>query len=221
MKTLCLLIALLAVRSVGIAQSDKYQKAMETAVATYDTARSAATIQSLIGQFSRIGQAEKTRWLPYYYAGMCATSLANKEPDKARVDGWADQAEAFASRADSLSPSNSEVSCLLATIHFARINVDFMGRGPKYSALGADALQRAMQQNSANPRALLLLAQLRNSAPAGYGGDKPMACQLAAKAIQLFATESASGVSSGIQPHWGRANAERLVGKCSETAAGK
>lgn len=217
MKTLITIISLLAVSPVGVAQSDKYQKAMETAVATYDTARSAATIQSLTGQFNRIAQAEKARWLPYYYAGMCAMNRANKEPDMARVDGWADQAEAFAQRADSLSPNNSEVSCLMATIHFARINVDFMGRGPKYSALGADALQRAMQQNPNNPRAMIVLAGLRNSAPAGFGGDKPMACQLAAKAVQVYATEPATG----IEPHWGRANAERIVSKCGEAGVGK
>ena len=212
MKTLVTFVSLLAISSVGTAQSDKYQKVMETAVATYDTARSAPVIQSLIGQFSRIAQAEKSRWLPYYYAGMCAISMANKEPDMARVDGWADQAEAFAHRADSLSPNNSEVSCLLATVHFARINVDFMGRGPKYSALGADALQQALRQNPNNPRAMIVLAGLRNTAPAGFGGDKPMACQLAAKAVQLYAAEPATD----IQPHWGRSTAERIVSKCGE-----
>lgn len=217
MKTLITIISLVAISSVGVAQSAKYQKAMETTVATYDTARSAATIQSLIGQFSRIAQAEKSLWLPHYYAGVCAVSMANKEPDKARVDGWADQAEVFAHRADSLSPANSEVSCLMATIHFARINVDFMGRGPKYSALGADALQRAMQQNPNNPRAMVVLAGLRNSAPAGFGGDKPMACQLATKAIQLYATEP----KTGIEPHWGRSSAERIMSKCGEAGVGK
>lgn len=217
MKTLITLISLLAIPSLGIAQSDKYQKAMEANLATYDTARSAPALQSLIGQFSRIAQAEKSRWLPYYYAGMCAMGVANKEPDMAKVDGWADQAETFAHLADSLSPNNSEVSCLLATVHFARINVDFMGRGPKYSALGADALQRAMQQNPNNPRALALLAGLRNSAPAGFGGDKPMACQLAAKALQLYATEP----TTGIEPHWGRTNAQKIVAQCASPAVGK
>lgn len=217
MKTLITIISLVAIPALGIAQSNKYQKAMETAVAIYDTARSAAAIQSLIGQFSRIAQAEKSLWLPYYYAGMSAMNRANKEADMARVDGWADQAETFAHLADSLSPNNSEVSCLVATIHFVRVNVDFMGRGPKYSALGADALQRAMQQNPNNPRAMIVLAQLRMSAPAGYGGDKPMGCQLATKALQVYATET----KTGIQPHWGRSSAERMVSKCGESEAGK
>ncbi|AQG78664.1 tetratricopeptide repeat protein [Spirosoma montaniterrae] len=211
MKTnLITLATLLIVSTSTLAQSDKYLKAMEKNVATYDTARSIPTIQSLMGAFGRIAQAEKTQWLPYYYAGMCATSMANNEPDKARVDGWADQAEAFAQKADSLSPNNSEVSVLLATVHFARINVDFMGRGPKYSALGADALQRALQQNPNNPRAMVVLAQLRNTAPAGFGGDKAVACQLAQKAKAIYETEP----QTGIQPTWGRGSAKRLVTMC-------
>lgn len=207
MKTLLIALVSLSIsQSIAYAQSDKYQKAMEKSVATYDTARSIPTIQSLMGAFARIGAAEKTQWLPYYYAGMCATSLANKEADKARMDGWADQAEAFAHLADSLSPANSEVTCLMATIHFARINVDFMGRGPKYSAMGAEALRKSLQQNPNNPRAMVVLAQLRNSAPAGFGGDKAMASQLATKALQLYETES----MSGIQPHWGRKSAQQM-----------
>lgn len=216
MKTFVITLAsLLFIHSFSVAQSDRYQQAMTKNVAILDTARSAATLQTLIGAFSRIGAAEKTQWLPYYYAGLSAMNRAGKEPDKALIDGWADQAEAFAQQADSLSPNNSEVSCLLATIHFARINVDFMGRGPKYSALGADLLQRALQQNPDNPRALVVLAQLRNSAPAGFGGDKVMACQLATKALNLYTTAPASG----IEPHWGQKSAQQLAAKCEQVIA--
>lgn len=210
-------LALVLMHTFSFAQSDKYQQAMSKNVAILDTARSAATLQTLIGAFSRIGTAEKSQWLPYYYAGLGAMNRAGKEPDKALIDGWADQAELFAHRADSLSPNNSEVSCLLATIQFARINVDFMGRGPKYSALGAELLQRALQQNPDNPRALVVLAQLRSSAPAGYGGDKAMACQLATKALQAYAAAPAGG----IEPHWGQKSAQQLMAKCEQTTITK
>lgn len=215
MKTITTLVALVLISTLSNAQSEKYRKAMETQVATYDTARSAATLQRLLGAFSRIGAAEKTQWLPYYYAGTCATGLANREDDKARIDTWTDQAEAFAQKADSLSPNNSEVSVLVATVHFARINVDFMGRGPKYSALGAQALQKALNENPNNPRAMVVLAQLRLSAPSGFGGDKPQACQLARKAKEIYATEPATG----IQPHWGRSSADRVVANCAESGS--
>lgn len=213
MKTIVLTLLTLSVfHSLSFAQSDKYQKAMARNVAIFDTAQSAATMQTLLGAFDRIAAVEKTQWLPYYYAGMNAVNLANREPDKSRIDGWADQAEIFAHRADSLSPSNSEVSCLLAMIQFARINVDFMGRGPTYSARGAELLQQALKQNPANPRAMLVLAQLRWSAPAGFGGDKAMACQLASKALTIYNTTPMDGIA----PHWGHKNAQKMADKCAQ-----
>ena len=196
------------------AQSEKYQKTMAKNVAQFDTARSLPTILALMNAFERIATVEKTQWLPYYYAGMCATNMANREPNKSQVDTWADKADALAGKADSLNPNSSEISCLKATVHFARINVDFMGRGPKYSALGGQALQQALTQNPANPRAMIVLAQLRSSAPEGYGGDKAQACQLANRAVQLFTQES----TAGLEPHWGRESALKLARKCAETA---
>lgn len=215
MKTIIItLVNLFLFGATVFAQSDKYQKAMEKNVAQFDTARSRPTLLALTNTFERIAAVEKTQWLPYYYAGMCATNLANSEPDMNKVDGWADKAEMWAAKADSLSPNNSEISCLKATIHFARINVDFMARGPKYSALGGQALQQALTQNPNNPRAMVVLAQLRNSAPEGYGGDKAQACQLANRSAKLFAQAPAAG----IEPHWGSESATKLVKKCEQTA---
>ncbi len=215
MKTLfSLLVTLLLSGTTVVAQSEKYQKAMEKNVAQFDTARSLPVMIALINTFDLIATVEKTQWLPYYYAGMCATNLANREPDKDKVDTWADKADAFSHKADSLSPNNSEISVLHATTHFARINVDFMGRGPKYSALGGQALQQALTQKPTNPRAMIVLAQLRSSAPVGYGGDKTEACQLATQSVNLFAQAPAAG----IEPHWGREGALKLAKKCGETA---
>ena len=215
MKTLLItLVNLFLFGATVFAQSDKYQKAMEKNVALFDTARAMPTMLALESAFGRIAAVEKTQWLPYYYAAMCATNAANREADKNQVDAWADKAEALAAQADSLSPNNSEISCLKAIIHFARINVDFMARGPKYSALGAQALQQALTQNPNNPRAMMVLAQLRSSAPAGYGGDKAQACQLANQAVQVFAQTT----TTGIEPHWGRQSATKLTKTCEPTA---
>lgn len=214
MKTIIItLVHLFLFGTTVFAQSDKYQKAMEKNVAQFDTARSTPTLLAITNTFERIATVEKTQWLPYYYAGMCASNLANRESDKNQIDTWADKAEMWAAKADSLSPNNSETSCLKAIIYFARINVDFMARGPKYSALGGQALQQALTQNPNNPRAMVVLAQLRSSAPEGYGGDKAQACQLANRAAQLFAQAPAAG----IEPHWGSESATKLVKKCEQT----
>ncbi|MFD2574010.1 tetratricopeptide repeat protein [Spirosoma soli] len=217
MKTLFITLVSFIIGQAAFGQSDKYQKAMEKNVAQFDSVRTTPTLLTLMNNFERIGSVEKSQWLPYYYAGMCAMNLANQEKDKNQVDSWADKADAFAIKADSLSPKNSEISCLRATIHFARINVDFMSRGPKYSALGGEALQQALTQNPNNPRAMVVLAQLKWSAPEGYGGDKAMSCQLAARATQLFA----QNIPNTIEPHWGQSSAQQIMKKCEGQTAQK
>jgi hypothetical protein len=212
MKSIKLLfLGVLLTSTSAMAQSAKYQKTMEANVAQLDTARSTETFTKLLNTFERVAIAEKTEWLPYYYAGYCANQLAYREKDKTLIDASADRADRYADKADSLSPNNSEVYCLKAIIGFGRIRVDMMSRGPKYGAISGELLGKAYKANPNNPRATLLIAQSKLNMPEGFGGDKAQGCQLIAKSLQLFAQES----TTTIQPHWGKNQAESWAKKCS------
>jgi hypothetical protein len=63
-KTLIALTLLISV--AAHAQSDKYIQAMQKNIALLDSAQTVDQLQSLAGTFDRIGDAEKTQWLPYY-----------------------------------------------------------------------------------------------------------------------------------------------------------
>ena len=52
------------------AQSDKYVKAMEAKIAEMNKASTSAAWQDVGNAFQRIGEAEKTQWLPFYYAAV-------------------------------------------------------------------------------------------------------------------------------------------------------
>jgi hypothetical protein len=56
------------------AQSDKYVAAMKKNLAMFDSVKTTADYQALAAAFERIGDAEKTEWLPYYYAGLALTT---------------------------------------------------------------------------------------------------------------------------------------------------
>ncbi len=43
---------------------------MKKNLALFDSAKTTADYQTLANTFERIGDAEKTQWLPYYYAGL-------------------------------------------------------------------------------------------------------------------------------------------------------
>ena len=56
------------------AQSDKYMDAMKKNLSRFDSVKTTADYQGLSAAFERIGDAEKTQWLPYYYAGLALTT---------------------------------------------------------------------------------------------------------------------------------------------------
>lgn len=213
MKKIFLLLPLFSATAT-YAQTSKYQAAITQQVAALDTTRSEAGLQKLGAAFERIADAEKTQWLPYYYASFCAIRAVRFERDLNLVDSKLDRAEILTQKTAALSPNNSEVFCLNALIDFARINVDFMARGPEYSALANAALQQARELNPANPRVYLLIGQSKYSTPEQFGGDKKGGCQFIEKAAALFATAPASP----IDPHWGKGEVARYQSLCQAPA---
>lgn len=213
MKKTLFSLALALICLHGNAQSSKYTKSMAQNVAILDTTTSAAGLQKLAATFERIATAEKTQWLPYYYASYATILGAHLERNLNLLDAKLDKAEQLAQSANSLNPKNSDVYCLNALVAFSRINVDFMARGPKYSALGYEALAAAQKLDPTNPRPYLLIGQSKYSTPEQFGGDKKLACQYLNKATTLFS----SAPASPINPHWGKIEAEASLGRCPLT----
>jgi hypothetical protein len=214
MKITLFSLALVAGGLNAQAQSSQYQAALTQNLAVLDTVSRSAGFKKLTGNFERIAAAEKTQWLPYYYASYCAIRTARLERDLNKLDATLDKAESLAQSANALSPQNSEVYCLNALIAYTRINVDFMARGPKFSGIANEALTTAQQLDPANPRPYLLIGQSKYSTPEQFGGDKKLACQYFEKANALFATAPASPIN----PRWGKADAARYLGLCKQPA---
>ena len=76
-------------------QSEKYMETMKKNLSRFDSVKTSEEYQALAATFERIGDAEKTEWLPYYYS-----SLALLTP------GWTD-----AKRAQSASPAPAARCC--------------------------------------------------------------------------------------------------------------
>ncbi len=212
MKSLILLALGLIICMPSVAQRNKYQEVMEKNIQVLDTATQVATWQNLANSFERMGRAEKSKWLPYYYAGYCAVLITYKEKDLNQVDLKADRAEQFMQLADSLNPKNADVSCLKAMIALSRIKVDFMSRGPKYSQQAMEDLMTARAFDDKNPRVYLLIGQNKYNTPEQFGGDKKMAAQLFDKAVSLYQLPTANV----IDPHWGKSDALKMVQLCQQ-----
>ena len=164
-KFLALIITFLAV-TAGIAQGEKYIKAMEALVPSIDTTTNREALTSLANSFERIANAEKTQWLPYYYAALANIragytyamdgSFGDKSAD---IDPLADKAEQLLNKADELNTNNAEVWVVKKMLASLRLMANPMVRYMEYGAKATAALEKAKTLNGENPRIYLLEGQ--------------------------------------------------------------
>lgn len=205
-KFLTLIIAFLAV-TAGFAQSEKYVKAMETLVPSIDTTMNREGLTSLANSFERIANAEKTQWLPYYYAALAniragyTYAMDGSIGDKSsNIDPLADKAEQLLNKADELNTNNTEVWVVKKMLASLRLMANPMVRYMEYGAKATAALEKAKQLNGENPRIYLLEGQDLFFTPEQFGGDKVEAKKRFETAVNKFSTYKPE---SSIHPNWG------------------
>lgn len=213
MKKWILCLAISGLSMPVFAQSDRYMAAMEKNVALVNNTSSSDSLQMLSNNFQRIAETERTQWLPYYYAGFCQAMIAFQETDMSKVDGYADQAESFVQKADSLSPNNSEIVCLKSMVASSRIKVDPASRGQQYGMESGEDLQTAQGLDPSNPRVYFLQGESKFYTPANYGGGKDAAKPLFQKALEKYASFKPK---SDIDPSWGEAYTRMLLAECNQ-----
>lgn len=205
-KLLLSLLVIGGLAAAANAQDDKYTAAMTPKVAAVDTTHSAPELLALSASFERIADAEKTKWLPYYYAALTEAyaglmSMGNGQPDATKTDPMADKAETLLNKADALNPNNSEVYIVKKMIANLRMMADPMNRYMTYGPKGEEALQTAARLNPENPRIYLLQGQDKFYTPEQFGGSKTEALKLFEMANTKF--ESFKPATS-LDPNWGR-----------------
>ncbi len=194
--------------TAAFAQSEKYTKAMEALVPSVDTTRSVEGLTNLANSFERIANAEKTQWLPFYYAALCNINIANmyfqlQQPEK--IDPIMDKAEPMLLKAEELEKNNAEVLCLKKMFNSAKMMADPMNRFMTYGTAASQALDAAKILNPANPRVYLLEGIDKFYTPEQWGGSKTEGKKLFTEAIKKF---EAFKPASSIHPSWGMGQAK-------------
>jgi hypothetical protein len=212
MKKLFLLTAVAFLTSATFAQSEKYLASMKSNIAAMDTAfKNPANLLDLANKFERIGTAEKTQWLPYYYAALCQVNYSYREQDKTKVDAIADKATELIDKADALQPNNSEISCVKSMIASSHMMVNPMQRFQEYGPESASHLDAAIQQDPTNPRPEYLKGQGLKYTPEQFGGGCATAKPLLQSSLDKF---NKFIPASDIHPTWGKQRVEMLIGEC-------
>jgi len=212
MKKVFLSTVVLFVTVAVFAQSEKFTAAMKKNLDAMDASfKNPADLLTMADNFERIAAAEKNQWLPYYYAAFCQVNNGFMEQDKDKVDGIADRATALIAKADSLSPSNSEISCIKSMIASCHMMVNPMQRWQEYGPESNSNMEAAMQQDPANPRPYYLKGQGLKYTPEQFGGG----CKTAKPELQTALDKYASfKPASELNPNWGKAQVEKLLKDC-------
>lgn len=208
MKKLFLITLTLVLSSATFAQNEKFIKAMEPKVVAIDTTHSTDGLLDLANSFERIAEAEKTQWLPYYYAALAhvnaglmmgsANGMAGGMADK--TDPHADKAEQLLNKAITLTTDNSEIWIVKKQIATLRMMADPMNRYMTYGPAAAQALEQAKKLNPENPRVYLLEGQDKFYTPEQFGGSKTEAKKMFEEAMKKYETFKPE---SSIHPAWG------------------
>jgi hypothetical protein len=216
MKKVFLFMIAVAAVTASFAQSERYINAMKTNIAKLDSGLIRNNLGELSNNFERIAAAEKSEWLPYYYAAYCTVMQALMEQDKSKSDAIADKAEALVTKAEAIAgKENSELLVIRSMIASAHLMVDPQSRWQQYGPASTENMMKARQLDPKNPRPVYLEGQAKFYTPESFGGGKVPARELFQQALQMFDNFQPA---SSIHPSWGKAATLYFL---AQTNAGK
>ena len=214
MKKTILSATIICLCITAFAQSDKYAGAMKKNISMLDSAMQKGNAKELANNFERIGDAEKSQWLPYYYAAYCNVISTYTEKDKTKNDAIADKAEELIIKAEGLAgKENSEIAVIKSMIASAHMMVDPQSRYMQYGATSASNIEKAKALDPSNPRPVYLEGQAKLYTPEAFGGGKDVAKPLFEKALAMF---DAFKPASELHPTWGKSATQYFLAQVSK-----
>jgi hypothetical protein len=208
MKQLLVIVSMF-ICGMAVAQS-KYEAAMGRGLEQFKAAKTAEDMATASAFFERVADAEKDKWLPYYYAAYTNYLIGWMNP-KADKDKVAEKSKDLITKAEVIEHNNSEIYCLRQMVAIQQMTVDPMARWQTYGAEGTRALESATKADPNNPRIYYLNGQTLMNTPEAFGGGKAVAKKLFEKSLELYKTFQPA---SPFHPNWGKEEAEKLLAQC-------
>src|SRR5579859_417648 len=172
MRKTVLFLAML-VSLAASAQNDKYTQVMQKNITLLDSAKTIDELTGLAATFDRIGDAEKNKWLPYYYAALAQTWIGwnpatkDKDANSAKINAYLAKAEALEKNAELYAVENMSAT--------QQMLVDPSTRWATNGKDANTALQKGLAADPNNPRLYYLQAMSLFGTPPQFGGGKDKA----------------------------------------------
>ena len=210
MTRLILSLTLFLIGFLAFSQTT-YEKTMTEKIAKIATCKTAEDFTTLANDFSGIGEKEKTKWLPYYYATLATIQKGRTQMHAGKMDDLdaiASEAEKFLAKSEDLNPDNAENYILEKMIHTLKLMVNPPQRFMTEAALSAEALSKAEKLDAENPRISLMKAEDVYYTPEQFGGSKTKALEIFQKSIEQFKIYKPK---TTLDPNWGQSEAEYFL----------
>ena len=206
-----LLFAMCLMTGIIAFSQTAYDKVMTEKIASIEKHQTADEFTALANDFKRIGDKEKTQWLPYYYAAFSTIQkgrMAMREGKVADLDPIAADAQKSLDLAMDLSKDNAENLILQKMIHGLKMMVNPQERFMSEGMLAADALSKAEKIDAENPRLTLMKAEDTYYTPEQFGGSRARGLELFQKSLDQFKVYK---TKSALDPNWGKGEAEYFI----------
>ncbi len=209
MKKSILVFVITAMALFAAAQDqEEYIMAMVKQIKAMKITTTEEAFQDLANNFERIANAETDKWRPLYYTAFCYVNMSFIAKDPAKKDSWLDNAQTYISKALEIYPEESELMVLQGLVYEARIQIDPVNRGQKFSMKATGALNKAKEFNPENPRAYYLLGLNILHTPESFGGGAKAACPILRMASEKFEKDIPQNV---LDPTWGAEENQKIV----------
>ena len=202
---------MLLLATVNIFAQTTFDKVMTEKITQIDQLKTPEDFTALSNDFTRIGDKEKTQWLPYYYAAHTSIEKGRNlmmTGKMDQLDAIAMEAQTALDKAAELSKDNAEILILQKMIHGLKMMFDPQARFMSEGMLGADALSKAAKLDPENPRITLLKAEDVYYTPEQYGGSKAKGLELFQKAKDQFV---AYQPKTALHPNWGKGEVDYFL----------
>ena len=212
MKTTIVFFILVSIAPVcAKSAGDPYMENMLAAKSITDTASTEESLMTAANYFIRIAGMNPDQWSPHYYAAYCFARISHLNREADVCDDWVDRAQSEVDKAFALAPENAEVLVMKGFVLQARMNINPMVRGFRYSDETMGYFDRASELDPANPRAYLWKGVNLLHTPEMFGGGKQSGCPLIRTATAKYESYN---VSDPLAPDWGYGYAQEMLKNC-------
>lgn len=206
-----LFLSTLLFMAVSTYAQTNFEKAVTDKISKMEQAKTPEDFTAVSNDFARIGDKEKTQWLPYYYAAQASIEKGRnlmRTGKLTELDAIAAEAQTNLDKASDLSKDNAEIFILQKMIHNLKMMVDPQSRFMSEGMLGADALAKAEKLDPENPRISLLKAEDIYYTPEQFGGSKSKGLEMFQKSLDQFKVYQPK---TTLDPNWGKGEAEYFL----------